>query len=166
MKRSFDQLTNYATGEQFASSDVARDALFHFFQDALHLGDWLVNDNRVQISKVEIHGNGQDKLGLLKTDLNLALCGDLANGTKHFKLSTANPKTGDLNTAFVGQGVTVRPGVATAGGPEIPPEAPSHNWTVESNGAQYDALKLAASVMAAWSLFLKDNGLTIPDVEP
>jgi hypothetical protein len=100
MLRSHGRLIERAMGQVMASSDEARDMLFHFCQDAYHLKDWIKNDSTAETGDVE---------KFVKAHPPLALCGDLCNGTKHYKLTST--KTGDLTTSFASQRVSVRPGV-------------------------------------------------------
>jgi hypothetical protein len=145
MLRSHARLVQTADGQVMASSDDARDALFHFFQDAYHLKDWIKNDRTVQTGNVETFVSGEAPL---------RLCADLCNGTKHLQLTKA--RTGDPSTAFTSQSVTVRP--ATAGTGE-PPRPALHYWGVDSGGQQYDALTLAGEVVRSWEQWLRREGL-------
>jgi hypothetical protein len=145
MGRSLDRLTRAATGIDHASSDDARDLLFHFFQDAYHLKDWIKNDLTTLGRDVEDFINGSTPL---------SLCADLCNGTKHFRLTTT--RTGDVATGFESQSVTVRP--APVGSGRI--AAPAlHSWTVMSGGRDHDALALAGEVAAEWRAWLMKQGL-------
>ena len=89
MLRSHGRLIERAMGQVMASSDETRDMLFHFFQDAYHLKDWIKNDSTAETGDVE---------KFVKAHPPLALCGDLCNGTKHYKLTST--KTGDLTTSL------------------------------------------------------------------
>ena len=143
-----------------ASSDEARDVLFHLFQDAYHLKDWIKNDPAVQTSSPE---------KIVNDETALRLCADLCNGTKHFGLNATKhpPRTGDPATAFTSQSVTVRPATVHAkviDGKSIidPSESPRpalHYWSVASGGQEYDALPLAADVVSVWEKWLRKEGL-------
>jgi hypothetical protein len=113
MRRSLDRLTAYAEGRSFADSNEARDALFHFFQDAYHLKDWLKNDVTAQKHAVEDLFGSKRPPGLLV----MQLCADLCNGTKHLVLKS--PRI--AGTGFARQHVTVRPAAAGSGLPPDPP---------------------------------------------
>ena len=55
MGRSHARLVAIANSDIELGSDDARDALFHFFQDAYQLKDWLKNDpNRGSATKQDI----------------------------------------------------------------------------------------------------------------
>ena len=75
MLRSHGRFAALALGYETASSDEARDAVFHFFQDAYHLKDWIKNDPKV--------AGVADPEGLVNGSPELSLCADLCNGTKH-----------------------------------------------------------------------------------
>ena len=146
MHRSYERLLAVSRGEHpdARSSDTARDALYHFFQDAYHLKDWIKATTAPAIGK-QIKKRGKD----IKA---LRLCADLCNGTKHFKLDPERrTNTGDHSTAFTGQDVTVRPGTAGTG---QPPQPALHAWRFTSQGVTGDALKLAGEVVGAWDTLL------------
>jgi hypothetical protein len=156
---------------------VARDRLFHFFQDAYHLKDWIKNDPATKRLPVET-----------AIAAELAVCADLANGTKHFRLDPKKgpgPRTGDPSTAFVSQSVTVGPQTVTgrasqsvvtvgpAGGRQAPGSSATvqaaavygptgytfHAWEVDSGGQTWDAQDLADKVVRAWEAWLTGQGL-------
>jgi hypothetical protein len=169
-RRSHARLRELASGREPAGSDDAQDALFHFFEDALHLRDWLINDSSVQLLKADIDQ-------AVKASPALAACGDLCNAAKHLKL-TMKPWSG---ATFTNQCVTVSPptvygkaivgggteesttasqvGGASVGGPA---GNASHSWTVASpTGAAQDALALADDVIRDWDTFPTSNGLRL-----
>lgn len=162
MLRSRRRLIERAMGQVMASPDEARDMLFHLFQDAYHLKDWIKNDSTAVTGDVE---------KFVKAHPPLALCGDLCNGTKHYKLTST--KTGDLTTSFASQSVSVRPGVAvgraSVGGEsssaaaadpsEFGPRPALHSWEVLSAERVYDALTLADEVVATWKSWLEQERL-------
>ena len=89
MRRSYRALAEHATTGH--DSDIARDALFHFFQDAYHLKDWIKNDPRLS----------SDSEAAVRASEELQLCADRCNATKHFVLTTT--RTGDFDTGFDSQ---------------------------------------------------------------
>ena len=144
MLRSHSQLRGISTGAFSASSDEARDCLFHFFQDAYHLKDWIKNDPSIAPADAE---------GFINESEPLQICADLCNGTKHFLLRRS--RTGDDSTAFTSQSVTVRP--ATVGsGKEADPAL--HGWTVETNGQLLDAVGLADRIVTEWKSWILRQG--------
>jgi hypothetical protein len=161
-----------AEGRTPTDSSTARDALFHFFQDGYHLKDWLINDERVDVVPSEVER-------AVSASERLSMCADLCNGTKHRAL-TRTARTGDPSTAFTGQSVTIHVGsleelasvdlsgvwrldgdplsgdVASVSGPT---GFTTHSWEVKSRGKRYDAVTLAAQVVAEWDRWLVERGL-------
>lgn len=163
VRRSHDRLSDIAGGREHASSDEARDALIHFFQDGWHLADWIANDPAVSVDKSDIDEH-------VKSTQALKLCADLANGTKHFGLDPKRRlRTGDAATAITSQDVTVRPATVRARArvgsepaqapPPEPPRPALHAWRVTSDGQEYDALTLAADVVHEWQEWQRRNRL-------
>jgi hypothetical protein len=169
MLRSHDRLNDYSRGHRAASSDEARDALIHFFQDAYHLKDWLRNDQGEQAIGIQPSRNpGAQHIkdaveSYVSSTQFLQLCADIANGSKHLGLRPgqpgkpkSGPRTGDVTTAITGQSVTVRPAAAGSGND---PDPAIHSWRIESGGNSYDAQDAADKVVAAWQTWLRQKGL-------
>lgn len=176
MKRSHAHFVAVASGEVSAGSDAARDALFHFFQDAYHLKDWLKNDPLVTVAGAEIER-------AVSEAPNLSMCADLCNGTKHRTLRSSRQKAGP-GAVFATQSVTVHvpPGVATVAsvgpvGEEVapgatvtvdaksvwgPPGFTTHSWTVRTGRADIEAEVLASGVVADWEVWLGRHDLLSP----
>jgi hypothetical protein len=137
-----------------ASSDEARDALIHCFQDAYHLKDWVKNDQPSNAAQVE---QFIDEAPILR------ICADVCNGTKHLRLN--NARTGDTSTAITSQSVTVRPGTIfarlgtkgqiQAATIESNSQPSLHSWQVSSLGKDYDAVGLADCVVHEWEAWLQ-----------
>ncbi|MFD1940581.1 hypothetical protein ACFSKW_54920 [Nonomuraea mangrovi] len=169
MLRSHKRLISLASGSS-ASSDEAKDALFHFFQDAFHLRDWLYHDTdpglRSKVAQDELKYSAHS---IIKTNPILQLCADLCNGTKHLQLDRA--ETGDMATGFATQSVRVQPPTLTLAasipGATAQPANPAaqqqavgfHHWSVESNQQTWDAVHLALRVVQTWDAWLKWKGL-------
>jgi hypothetical protein len=175
MKRSHQRLARAAAGDIGAGSDDARDALFHFFQDAHHLKDWLRNDPEVDLLDDTIEN-------AVSTSPVLAVCADLANGSKHLLLR--RPRRPDAGgAAFVSQGVTVhvmdvssahdQVNVLLNGSAIEQPLVPSlvhlnpptgyveHSWLIAANGETLQAVELSDRVIAAWGEHLNRWGMLI-----
>jgi hypothetical protein len=86
MLRSERRLADYASGKIAAGSDEVRDMLFHFFQDAYHLKDWIKHDP-AQTSVADAAVEAVTKVASGGV-VALALAGDLSNGIKHLTLTT------------------------------------------------------------------------------
>ena len=115
-----------ATGQVMASSDEGRDALFHFFQDAYHLKDWIKNDPAIQTGSVDAFMKG----------------------------SCAGPGTA-MARAWVADAGRDAVSERSAEESASAPRPALHYWRVESGGQQYDALALAHDVVEAWDLWLR-----------
>lgn len=161
-----------AAGPSSLGSDEARDRLYHFFQDAYHLKEWIKNSPTGQPRL--------DKAGAVVEDLfapekgapvHMRIAADLCNGIKHLRLD-GETKTGDPCTTFTRQDATARPATVRAradipdGGPApaAPPAPPStatgeHRWYVTSNSATLDAVQLANDVVSTWTAWLQARGL-------
>jgi hypothetical protein len=147
MNRSYERLVAVSQGEHpdARSSDTARDVLYHFFQDAYHLKDWIAATTPAIGGKIEAR---------IKDSTPLRLCADLCNGTKHFRLDPRRKHwTDDPTTAFSAQDVTVRPGAAGTGEPA---QHALHAWRFTSQGETRDALTLAGDVVGEWDTLLHD----------
>lgn len=139
-------LTASGAGDRHVSSDEARDGLYHFFQDAYHLKDWIKNGSAATKHDIE---------SFINDTPILQISADLANGIKHLRL-TRRARTGDATTAVVGQSVIVRPAAAGSG---LPVEPALHSWRVHSGGQDYDACELANDIVAEWQVWLTREGL-------
>src|SRR5271170_1846318 len=135
MQRSYQRLLQASQGTDptARSSEDVRDALYHFFQDAYHLKDWIGNDSSVATTGRRLDVQYIDNSTILQ------LCADLCNGTKHLGLSPRRtPRTGDLSTGFTSQSVNVYG--PTAGSNQSPGHV-EHSWEVTSNNVNYDAVQ-------------------------
>ena len=77
----------------------------------------------------------------------LKLCADLANGSKHLKLTST--RTGDKATEIARNDVTVFVGTGTA----------AHRFYVQSRGTEHDVINIAEAAVAEWANFLTGKGL-------
>lgn len=159
-----------AAGPSSIGSDEARDRLYHFFQDAFHLRDWLrySDDQAVEAKATALWGENNH----IKATPALALCHDICVGVKHFALD--RPATGDTNTRVDQQSVGLSLPVfeirAEFPGPlqraydqrmaeEQAAAMATHRWRIASNGVHRDAVDVADEVIAAWDDWLCANGL-------
>ncbi|MGS2643955.1 hypothetical protein [Streptosporangium sp. LJ11] len=164
MLRSHQRLLE-AVGPGFMGSAEARDRLYHFFQDAYHLKDWIKNDGSdPTVLTTSIRSTVESIFGKLAGTPLLQLAADLCNGVEHLTLTTA--KTGDETTAFTRQDAyvtleTIEIKVYAGGAPTRSEPKPArsgstgeHRWFVTSNGQTYDAVDLANEVVAEWEKWL------------
>ncbi len=71
----------------FSSTEEYDDAVFHFFQDAWHLKDWLKKDSTLPIT---VRSNVEADVARQPF---LCAAADIANGSKHLELDTSRAGT-------------------------------------------------------------------------
>jgi hypothetical protein len=140
VQRRLDDVRAVYTGRPGGTA-VAIDTVQSFFEAVHHLKDWLGNDLSSGITR-------DDGDSLIDRSTTLQLCADLANGSKHFKL-TRRTRTGDPATGIARNDVTVFVGTGTS----------AHRFYVQSAGTEYDVLQLAEDAVVEWHKFLSDQGL-------
>jgi len=147
VRRSRDEFRDDDLG-----SEGYRDEVFALFQAIWHLKDWLANDDSLSpaLGRGEIEswlsGNSVDP----QEPKMLHVAADLANGSKHLKLTRTPRAAGSAQTrrdiqVFVGHGV-------------------SHTfWVTDArSGKDYEAVELADLCLAEWTTFLATRGLQTP----
>lgn len=139
VRRRLDEVQAVYTGAP-GGTDHAIDVVLSFFEAAYHLKDWLKNDPKSGVTEADVEAwiNGL---------LILQLCGDLANGSKHLKLTSS--RTGDLSTTMARSSVDVLVGTGTS----------AHRFDIVSGDKEYDALTVAKCAVGKWSEFLSKRGL-------
>lgn len=153
MLRSHQKLVEAARSSSLGS-DEARDRLYHFFQDAYHLKDWVKNDDSDPTVLTPTIRNTVESIFDKVTGIpTLQRAADLCNGVKHLKLTTA--KTGDKATAFTNQSVSIQMGAWGSG----TPATAKHQWHITSGGQKYDAIDLADEVVDEWKTWLNAQKL-------
>lgn len=153
-----------AAGPSASGSDEARDALYHFFQDAFHLRDWLRYSSDSTASAAAAELIDRNDLAVYPA---LAKARDLAVGAKHLDL--ASPSVTGKPTELTSQSVSIAmppltlgvefPGsVASTPAAQSTPSA-THSWTVTFDGHSDDALELADKIIETWDSWLKAKRL-------
>ncbi len=113
-----------------------------FFENCLHLRDWILNDERSGNARKAV----KDFVNIMQC---MQLCADIANSYKHLKLTrkprskhypTSGPRTFDPKLGGASPSIRIRYTVATASGPR-------------------DAFQLATECVEAWKAFLWHHGL-------
>ncbi|MGB8941121.1 MAG: hypothetical protein WCD21_12940 [Streptomyces sp.] len=122
-------------------TDVALDMVQSFFEAVHHLRDWIINDPACVVIEDDVEE-------LFKDNLVLRLCGDLANGSKHLKL-TRRAWTGDKSTTIARNDAIVYVGEGTS----------AHRFYIASGGTEYDVRQIAEDAVDEWSTFLSGRGL-------
>ena len=129
----------------------ARDILYHFCCDALHLRDWILNAGLGQ----SIDDDVRQLFRSSTASVALAACADIANGSKHLVL-TRPPYTPGGPAQVTKQ----------SRGAKLPATLPiylgANHWTIDVGGVEHDALNLAHQALADWDAWLTGHGLTPP----
>jgi hypothetical protein len=139
VQRRLDDVRAVYTGRP-GGTDAAVDTVQSFFEAVHHLKDWLGNNPSSGVTKAA--GDA-----LINASPVLQLCADLANGSKHFKLTTS--RTGDTSTTIARNDVTVFAGTGTS----------AHRFYAVSAGIEYDILQLTEAAVREWTQFLSGRGL-------
>lgn len=169
MLRSFERLTTMAEGRVWADSNDATDALFHFFQDAYHLQDWIVRDPDLksqQVNPAPLFTNGKRRRRRPAGPagpLPMQICADVCNAIKHF----GEHWTPEVHGMITRQDATVFPGVATGSATTVTaaqpvsssPRPPRHAWGIDTDEGPQDALQVAHDVVVEWDRWLVQQGL-------
>lgn len=159
MQRSLTRLRDAIAAE----APEARDALYHFWQDAFHLRDWII----APPSPKSMHA---DTLQLFKDSAALGACRDIANGVKHLHLDRGKSWTASGEYAEVtGQSVVINmPRIEavvdwSAGeilsSESVGDTSTRYSWTVRVNGADVDAVELAGQAVADWDSWLGERDM-------
>jgi len=122
-----------------AAAQDREDFLYAFFQSCASFRDWLIHDRPPTLTQ-------QDIETLVKTYVELRLCQDIANATKHFQLD--DPKMHrEFSAAREYLPAPVAGGTASSA------------LVILSTGSKYDALALANRCVEIWQTFLILHGL-------
>lgn len=159
-----------AVGSSSTDGDQARDMLYHFFQDAYHLKDWILNDlgwRTVKNGKKKLSQEAQDLEDHITATAPLAHCADICNGTKHLKLDTPKIKDKPARVAGRGRSLTLPPFETRSEFPgpaertreqreadEQSAVSATYTWVVTWDNQICDAVGLADQVIAAWDAWL------------
>ena len=126
--------------------EVTSDRMFNFVVTGYSMIDWIKNDPSVpQSAKDENH------IKRLRCQLWLKVCGNLANASKHFKLTRRGPITSS-STSSQGFGV----GRFGKGGFGIGEESIE---ILLNDGTKYDGLDLVNGVLNEWRQYFKLHGV-------
>ncbi len=126
--------------EAYNNTELYDDDIYHFFQDAWHLKDWIENDPLVPST---VGDQVKQELGLART---FRVAADFANGTKHMVLRQPHKRA-----QFTERKVTVKLG--------NPGPALQERILTLVDGSQTTAEAVAAEVMREWPLLLRRFGL-------
>jgi hypothetical protein len=115
------------------------DFLLAFFQNCLHLRDWLLADGVVDESELQ---------ALFQAHIELQICRDLANGFKHHTINRAS-----VDSEFS----TLREYIPKNWPSEY--AYPNGKWMVLAGGHQLGLVELANRCLSLWQQFLSSKGL-------
>jgi hypothetical protein len=126
----------------YSSTEEYDDAVYHFFQDAWHLNDWLRSDpNVLEVVKQEVRRH--------ITAPNMLAVQDVANGSKHLGRDRQRPG----GTTLVERKLAVRAFRIGVVGTE---SGVTHTHTLKlESGATVTAAELADQVISEWDAFLE-----------
>jgi len=135
----------------------ARDILYHFCCDAFHLHDWIKN-SRLRRNNIQADLRRLLNTNATGTSAALSACADIANGSKHLKLTRPSYTTG--RTRGHARVVDHTQGV------RLPATLPFHlganYFTIEVRGFPRDALDVARAAVADWDTWLTSHGVPLP----
>jgi hypothetical protein len=129
----------------------SRDILFHFLADALHLKEYIKNEEgQTAAIKTSIedlfdpdHADGS---------VALSICADIANGVKHLELKRSRFEP----AAEVGK---------EEAGIRLPVTFPAYvtyHFSIEAGGNTYAEIHVADNAIADWDLWLTATGFSLP----
>jgi hypothetical protein len=121
-------------GRDYYSDDVCS-----FFVHCHHIGDWVVALNRVGVTKADVDS-------FVDGHVELRICADFCNATKHCKLTRKLRSSREPHLA--------RTQLDSSGEREAEPVITRCKFWILADGELYDALKLAEACMALWDEFV------------
>ena len=138
--RWFERVARIGTRQtQSADTEHEHDTLVAFFHNCYHLRDWLLNDKAVAQKDLE---------DLFKSHIELRVCQDICNGTKHLDLD--HPKV-DGSFSIGREYVDLDD---TRDRPHL-----TETWFIVAGSEKYDLFELAAACMRIWDTFVGGQGL-------
>lgn len=123
--------------------DLYDDDVISFFIHCYHIRDWLIHLNKVGVTAKQVDQ-------FINDHVPLRICADLANGSKHCKL-TKSLRT-DRQPHIVSKEHKTSLWITGDGGGECM----ESKYRVLSDGVIYDALDLAEESFELWSHFIND----------
>jgi hypothetical protein len=135
------------------------DALYHCFQDCWHLKDWIKHDDSAPTAlKDAARRMEKAKVNEKNWVESLMLCADVANGSKHFKLTPRPPRlNAETQVAIM---VKVRESIHDNAQGEA--TVAFRYSIVEPSGKDHDVLSVAQQALAEWEKLITENQGMIP----
>ncbi len=128
------------------AQEVTSDRFFNFVITAYHLCEWVERDP-------SLSGIVKNDVQRVRKDPDMAICRDIANASKHYKLSKGYQGR-IAHRARSRQGFGI--GRFGCGGYGVGEE---HIEIVLSDGTRIDAIALKDSVVSLWSSFFDKHGI-------
>lgn len=134
--QKFRQVNDGRPHDQHASN--YDDVVITFFQHCYHVKDWIKNDPAC--------GSWSSVESFINATLELAICADICNATKHLTLKTQRSgSTPQITGSHLQLNI----------GGEIP--AISIKYEIDASDGPMDAFELAEKCVAAWDQFVANN---------
>ncbi|WP_206192218.1 hypothetical protein, partial [Vibrio cholerae] len=134
----------------FPSAEYFHDDVYSFFIFCFHIKDWLKSDTRLNISSASVEA-------YIKDHIELQLCADICNGTKHFVQTPGRVRTGEQPMVYRANAIiTTYPlgsGISPSGA------VFKSSFGINTNGEIVDVLELGNRCMELWSLLLEEHGV-------
>lgn len=127
-------------------TELYDDDIYHFFQDAWHLKDWIKNDPALSS---HVRDQIEDKVHDIRS---LRIAADFTNGTKHMLLDKRNIKRRPENAQFTERKVTLPLGSGSASSVQV-------RVLTLCDGSTTTAEIEAGNVMQEWRVLLQSLGL-------
>jgi len=143
-------------------TEKIKDNYYHFFQDAYHLKDWIVNDPKLNIKKKDVNN-------FIDNNKYLKILQGIANATKHLKLEDNSNKYKNINFNInkvswreIGNKATEMPVISYIEDSYLLTQEGGFLLTqsggkliIKSEEKEIHAKALAVNVLIAWNNFLK-----------
>lgn len=147
-QRYLERIRSFYKGVQapYHSVNGFEDDLISFFMHCYHIRDWIIHLNRNGLTAKDVDE-------FINSYLELKICADFCNGSKHFKLSRGTrtdhqPQLASRN--FEGWHFASLSG-------ETKPNIEKANFTILANGKTHDALELAEKCYSLWVRYYDTN---------
>ena len=129
--------------EEYNNTELYDDVIYHFFQDAWHMKDWIKNDSSVlKHVRDQIEAEVSNKR-------SLRIAADFANGTKHMLLTRPRAE----NAQLTGRNVSITLGA---------PGKARYEWVLTlSDTSNTTAEAVARELMEEWNQLLRKFGLMV-----
>lgn len=123
------------------SEEAYDDDVVSFFIHCYHVRDWIVHLNRLGITARQVDS-------YIDSHRELRICADLANGSKHCKLTRSI--RGDSQPHITGKQRHTSNWFTGSGGGEVM----KCKYSIMSDGESFDALELATECVLLWESYI------------